>query len=208
MDDLLITPGGAKVLRAMIVSCGNSGCFEAIRDLEAVSKDLPLSAVALDADGNWRMSVFQRLGWFAADENLKLLDIFDIARYFGGQLHIEIIERLADHAGLGQFFGREIGLVTHVLLPLDGTKYQNGSFKLNFNKSIVFNPQEKGVPCYHLGVIVNIPLTKEQKNAILTEQATSKTFMSALRKTSGKTIEPPSEYLAALNCTVEKSRKN
>jgi len=208
MKDLLITPGAAKVLREMIVCCGNSGCFEAIKVLKTVKKNVRFNKVALDKDGNWRMSVFQRLGWFATDENLSILDTSDIASYFGGRLHIEIIERLADHAGLGRYLGRNIGLVTHVLLPLSkDLSYHNGSFELKFTNPIILNPKEEGTPCYHLGTVAHIPLSKKEVAVILAKQLASPPFKRSLAKISGQTIVPPPEYLIALNCTATKAAR-
>jgi uncharacterized protein (DUF3820 family) len=202
----MITPDGAKVLRAMIVSCGSAGCFEAVKNLEAVTETVPLSSVGMDASGHWLMAAFSRLKDFAVDEGVVELDTFDVARYFGGAMHIRIMDAISDHAGMGQYLGPYVGLVSHVLMPLTGGIYQNGALVVDLGgKYLTFNPNEKGVPCYHLGVVVNIPLSKEEVAIILADQAKSKAFTSAIAKLKGPII-PPDDYFQALTCTVNKSK--
>jgi hypothetical protein len=203
----MITPAGAKVLRAMIVSCGSAGCFEAVKNLEAVAETSPLATVGMDAQGHWLMAAFSRLKDFAVDEGIGELDTFDIARYFGGAMHIRIMDAISDHAGMGQYLGPYVGLVSHVLMPLTDGVYRNGKLLVDFGgKYLTFNPEEPGVPCYHLGVVVNIPLTKAEVEVILEAQANSETFTSAIAKLKGPII-PPDDYFQALTCTVQKAAK-
>ena len=207
MSDIMITPGGAKVLRAMIVSCGSAGCFAAIKLIEAVTEPVALTSVGLDASGHWHMAAFSRLKDYAVDRGLTLLDTYDIARYFGGQAHIDIIHAIADHAGLGEYLGPYVGLVSHVLLPLKEGAYRNVDLRVDFDaRAIVVNPEDSGVPCYHLGAIVNIALSPKQVAEILAEQRKSEAFVTAVKKIKGP-IVPPEEYWEALNCTVKTARE-
>ena len=201
----MITPGGAAVLRAMIVSCGSVGCLTSIDLLGKVTKPVTLASLGLDDDGHWRMAAFSRLKDFAVDAGIESLDTFDVARYFGGNTHIEIFRRLPE-AGLGKFLGPYAGLVTHVLLPLsaDGT-YQNGKMKVSFSGDIpTYSPSAKGVSCYHLGTISRIPLTEAEIAAVKAEQAASEPFVTAVAKIKGP-IVLPENYLTALTCTVNKA---
>ncbi len=202
-----ITPRAAKVLGSMIVTCGTSGCFEAFHRLAGARSQVALSEIGTDGEGNWLMSVFQRLKWYAADESLEVLDTADIVRYFGGTLHIRIMEAISDHAGLGRYLGKNVGLVTHVLLPLKRRSYANEGYLITFARALELNPDDKGRPFYHLGAIVNIPVTKSVVNEVLEMQSKSEAFMSALSRIDGMTIEPPAEYLAGLNCTSIKSKE-
>jgi hypothetical protein len=189
----------------MIVSCGSAGCFEAVKNLEGVTKTVPLTSVGMDKQGHWLMAAFSRLKDFAIEENVSNLDTFDIARYCGGAMHIRIMDAISDHAGMGQYLGPYVGLVSHVLMPLTDGVYRNGKLMVDFGgKYLTFNPEEPGVPCYHLGVVVNIPLTEAEVAVILDAQAKSKTFTSAIAKLKGPII-PPDDYFQALTCTVEKA---
>lgn len=203
-----ISPGGAKALRAMIVTCGSSGCFEAVRRLDAVDKPTSLVSLGQDKDGNWLMAAFQRLQWYAADRGLKTIEVADIVRYFGGSLHIEIMERIADHAGLGGYLGRDVGLVTHILLPLQENAYSNEGYIVRFRDplNLSFGPLQRGLLFYHLGAVVRLDVSKRVAEEILAEQADSEAFMGALSRLDGQTIVPPKEYLEALNCTITKAK--
>jgi hypothetical protein len=200
--EIVITPRGAKCLRAMILSCGTAGCFEAIKMLESVSQKTSLTEIGLDKSGEWRMSAFQRLQWYANDKEIKKFDAEEIVRYFGGTLHIEIMERIANHAGLGQYLGKDVGLVTHVLLPLQDGKYQNAGHTLEFENFIHLNPKEPGKSFYHLGAVVNVEVNSKVVRDILAEQARSEIFIKSLEKISGTVIKPPKEYLAGLKSTT------
>lgn len=201
---IMITLGAAKVLLGMITSCGNYGCFRAIENLRQVTGTVSLASVGME-DGQWLMAAFSRLKEFAVEEGITTLDTFDVARYFGGNMHIEIFRRHPS-AGLGEYLGPYAGLVSHVLLPLDPDMvYRNAGFEVGFaGYEINYNPKEKGVPCYHLGVVVNIPLTKHQVEVIKAEQKASKPFIEALSKLKGP-IVPPTEYYKALTCTLRKA---
>ena len=205
--DIKITPKGAKVLRSMIVSCGTAGCFEAIKRLDALKEVTDLSEIGVDEKGEWRMSVFQRLKWYAEDKKIEIFEVEDIVRYFGGNLHIEIMDRIADHAGLGSYLGKDVGLVAHILLPLENNAYSNQGNIINFENSVVLNPEEKGRPFYHLGAMINIDVADDVVRDILKEQANSDVFMKSLEKIDGQTIVLPDKYLKGLSCTAEKSNK-
>ena len=202
-----ISSGAAKVLRAMIVSCGSSGCFEAVRDLANVDEKVSIEEIGLDKSGNWKMAVFQRLLWYAREEKIEEFSTFDMVCYFAGNLHIEIMSRISDHAGLGEYLGKDIGLVTHVLLPLEGDVYNNAGYSVRFKKAVEVNPKEKGYPCYHLGLIVNVDITQDQVARIKKIQAKNKDFVFALSKIKGA-VSPPDEYFKALNCTFISASKN
>jgi hypothetical protein len=201
---ILITPGGARVLRAMIVSCGTAGCFDSIKRLENVKVRVPLTAVGQDAEGNWQMAAFSRLKNFAVEEGITVLDTYDVIRYFGGSFHINIMVRLSGHAGLGQYLGSSVGLVSHVALPLEDGVYENAGHRLEFENYIVVNPSSEGHPFYHLGLVVHVPITQAQVKAIKAEQESSVEFVEALSKIK-QPIVPPDEYWEALNCTVKKA---
>ncbi len=78
--DLQITKEAAVVLRSMIVTCGSTGCFEAMKALDAVNNEASLLEIGLDKNGNWRMSVFQRLQWYASENNIGRFEKEDIAK--------------------------------------------------------------------------------------------------------------------------------
>lgn len=201
----MITPQGAKVLRGMIVSCGSAGCFEAIRLLEGIRVRVPLTAVGLDQSGNWRMAAFSRLKDYAVAEGIRVLDAWEVIHYFGGRHHIDIMERIADHAGIGQYLGPHAGLVSHVALPLADGLYQNNEHTLSFGGQLLeYNPDEEGIPFYHLGVVVRVPLTNDQLSRIKAEQLESEAFTRALTKIADPIVPPP-EYWEALTCTVRKA---
>lgn len=201
----MITALGAKALRAMIVSCGQAGCFRAIELLEAVTEDVPLNSIGIDEAGKWRMAAFARLSDYAQERGLGVLDYINVVEYFAGAKHIDIFSRTPD-AGMGKYVGPYAGLVSHVLLPLDSDlTYRNSKYKVGFDGHTVhFNPEETGVPCYHLGVVVNFPLTSQEVAKIKAEQLSAEPFRRALEKISDP-IVPPVEYWEALNCTVAKA---
>jgi hypothetical protein len=205
LTDIILTVEAAKVLVALIASCGTLGCKTSIGLLKSVSQDVSLASIGLDENGGWRMGVFSRLFEFSKERDLKKIDTSELVSYFSGTFHIEYFRRHPG-AGLGNYIGPDAGLVTHVLLPLDSDfVYRNQGFELSLGKEAVFyNKKEVGIPCYHLGVIINLPISEHQKEVILAEQANSKPFMAALAKVKGP-IVPPADYLIALRETVNSS---
>lgn len=201
---LRITLGAVKLLRAMVVSCGNIDCFEAIKVLESVGQTIDFDVIAKVPDYTYRLKAFERLEKYARDNSLEVLEAYDVAAYFGGDFHISIMDEFTAHAGLSRYFGESVGLVTHVLLPLTGTTYTNHEFNVSFKGAYCLNPEEDGVPCFHLGLIVNVPLTKNQVHKILEAQYVNSIFRTYLEQLP-PTIEIPKEYFIALNCLVDRS---
>lgn len=203
--DPTIDSKAALVLRQLILTCGSAGCFESMKRLEAVKGATSLAEIGRDDDGHWRMSVFQRLLWYANEHRLERFEVDDLVRYFGGTLHIDIMDRLADHAGLGQYLGRDVGLVTHVLLPLSGNSYSNGGYSVSFDNLLELNPEEGGARFYHLGAVLNIPVNPGVIRDIELEQFGSEAFVRSLQRLNGQTIRVPDDYLKGLSCTSEKA---
>jgi hypothetical protein len=204
MDTLVLAPSGAKVLRAMIISCGNRECFKAAEILDSVTAEMPFLEVALNKEGAWHMKAHERLYNFCQKKKIRTINAFEAAWYFGGSEHIEIMKRYGGHAGLGEFLGADAGLVSHTLLPLGSELiYENSGKKIQFQKFVDLGGD--GVPCFHLGVVVRIPLSESEVSVIKDEQSANKDFMNALLK-CGDTIVPPHEYFEALNCTATSAR--
>jgi len=204
MSKLRITLDAVKLLRSMVVSCGNIECFTAIKVLESVGDTVDFDVIAKVPDYTYRLKAFERLEKYAADNRLDVLDVYDVAAYFGGDFHISIMDEFTAHAGLARYFGEAAGLVTHVLLPLSDSKYINHEFTVVFRNTYCINPSEAGVPCFHLGLVVNVPLTAEQVQSILDMQYRNKTFTGYLVETP-KVIDIPKEYYTALNCLVDRT---
>jgi hypothetical protein len=167
--------------------------------LGAVKDTVPYDSIARIEGYGYRLRVFERLQHYANEQGLTTLDVGDVARYFGGVLHINIMAEHAGHAGLARFLGEAAGLVTHVLLPLEGKTYRNAGCEIVFENVCELNPGEPGVPCFHLGVVVNVPLAPTEVREILEAQASSKVFTDYLREV-GPIVRIPKEYYYALNC--------
>ena len=204
MPKLQITLGGIQLLRSMIVSCGNFDCFEAIAVLESVEGTVDFDTIAKIPNYSYRLKAFERLEKYAEENKVSTLGVYDVAAYFGGDFHINIMDEFSAHAGLARYFGESAGLVTHVLLPLTGNKYINHEFEIEFLGTYCINPDQNGVPCFHLGLVVNVPLTAEQVQTILETQYQNKVFRGYLKEMPRKLNIPP-EYYTALNCLVLKS---
>ncbi len=117
------------------------------------------------------------------------------------------MERISEKAGLGSYLGKDIGLVTHILLPLKGNQYVNEIYEITFRNNVILNSKGEGKPFYHLGAIVCIDVGNDIIEEILKTQIKSNAFIKALKKINGQVIDLPKEYLEGLNCTVNKSRK-
>lgn len=204
MSNLRITLDAVKLLRSMVVSCGNIECFEAIKVLESVDNTVDFDTIAKVPNYSYRLKAFERLEKYAAEKKLNVLAVYDVAAYFGGDFHISIMDEFTAHAGLARYFGEAAGLVTHVLLPLSESKYINHEFEVEFRNTYCINPREIGVPCFHLGLVVNVPLTAKEVQSILEVQYKNQTFLGYLAATP-EVIDIPHEYYTALNCLVSKS---
>jgi hypothetical protein len=147
--------------------------------------------------GSWLKPVFGSLKAYAVKEGYHNLGVREVARYFGGQHHIEGMIRKAYRSNIGILLGFEAGLVLDVLLPLIGGEYRNGPWRLDMGDYIVANPDKPGIPCYHRGLVVNIDLLPEDVLEILEEQRHSKEFAEAINRLKGP-IKLPEEYLEAL----------
>jgi hypothetical protein len=206
-SNLQITKSACWLLRAMIVSCGNINCFEAMKNLEGVEGTVNYESIAKIPEYSYRLKAFERLEKFAELNNLTTIDLFDVAMYFGGDYHISVFEDFAHEGVLARYLGEvgeHFGLVGHVLLPLERNCYMNKEFEFEIEGAFVINPDEAGVPCFHLGLIVNIPLADSQVNKLLEVQYNNETFHYHLEKLPKK-IHIPREYFTALNCIAERS---
>lgn len=206
MDSLQITKPAAELLRSMIVSCGNINCFEAMDVLENVSNTVEYDSIAKIPEYSYRLKAFERLEKYAELNHLSRIDVYDVAMYFGGEYHISVFDDFAHEGVLARYLGEvgeDFGLVGHVLLPLVGMKYVNREFEIEIQGAFCINPGEPGVPCFHLGLIMNVPLELEQAKKILDTQYHNAVFLDHLRRLP-KTITIPKEYFHALNCIVEK----
>jgi hypothetical protein len=204
MKDLLITPAGAHLLRSMVVSCGSVNCVETMRLLEQVGETTELGPLAKIEGYGYRLKAFERIYRFAAEQNLEIINAYEMAWYFGSNLHIKIMSENAGHAGLARFLGEAAGLVTHVLLPLnEQNEYVNADKRVKFNNVFYVNKNEPGIPCFHLGVVVNVPITKEQADSILREQANNSVFVEYLKELPDE-INIPTEYYEAVYCLAKK----
>jgi hypothetical protein len=204
MPKLQITLPAARLLRAMIVSCGNIDCFEAIKVLEKVDDTIDFDDISKIPDYSYRLKAFERLEKYAEDNRLTALSVYDVAAYFAGDYHISIMDEFSAHAGLARYFGESAGLVTHVLLPLVGTKYINQEYEIEFRNTYCINPDEPGIPCLHLGLVVNVDITQPEVRTILDGQYNNKIFREYLSETPA-VIDIPKEYYTALNCLAIRS---
>lgn len=195
--NIVMIPEGAKVMQAMIGSCGDIlDCKQMMAALAMVAKETPIEELGQRPDGSWRPA-FERLKAFAQKNKLTSLGAFEVAWYFGSAFHADIMLR-GGYRKLGDFLGFEKGLVAHLLLPLNDQKeYRNSGYKLSFANTIEVNPEDSGTPCYHLGYLVRVPLAEEQIERIIKDQSQNKFFMKALQKISGSTIKTPDEIVEA-----------
>jgi hypothetical protein len=99
MKDLLITPAAAKLLRSMVVSCGSSNCFETMRLLDEVEETTELEPIAKIEGYGYRLKAFERIYRFAREQNLEVIDVFEMAWYFGSNLHIQIWPKMRGMQG-------------------------------------------------------------------------------------------------------------
>jgi hypothetical protein len=162
----------------------------------------PLSDFIDKESGSWLKPVFGSLKAFAIKEGRHVLGVRDVARYFGGQHHIEGMIRKAYRSNIGILLGYDAGLVLDVLLPLTEGEYRNGPWRLDVGDFVIANPEKPGTPCYHRGLVVNIELLPEDVLEILEEQRNSKEFAEAMNRLQSP-IMLPEEYLEALrlSCT-------
>lgn len=193
-----LLPDGAGVMKGMIGSCANIlECERTIADLAAVTAPVPLRQVGERPDGTWR-SAFKRLDGFAAANNLESLGAFEVAWYFGSAKHVEIMQRSGGYRRFGDSLGFAKGLVSHVLLPLnEALEYQNLGCTVRFENLVDPQPSAQGVPCYHLGYVIRIPLSAEQVQQIKADQASSGEFVEALKRIKDPIKTPEAEYQAA-----------
>jgi len=199
MKSRMIDPGGARALETMVLSCGNIvDCQEMMRKLSNVRVTVPLEAIGTRSDGTW-YTPFWRLNEFAHEWGIEKIGAYEVVAYFGSGKHAEIMQG-AGAAKIGQYLGQDIGLVTHVAMPLgEDLVYRNGDRELRFANHLDLGGQ--GVPIYHLGAIVRLPISPEQVEAILEEQRTSPLFWEALKRISRTEIELPPEYLEGVCLT-------
>lgn len=199
--DIIINKKGAKVLAAMITSCGSLDCRETTKLLMTVEEPVDLLSVGMKENGMWRLAAFERIYRFCQKHNLSELSEWEIAWYFGSDFHVEEMLR-GGYRKLGDYLGYDIGLVAHLLLPLEkDLSYLNLDKKITFEDMLFLNPEEEGVSCYHLGLVVNIPLTDAQVAKIKESQGSSREFKESLLKISNS-IRPPRNYLEGLKCTA------
>lgn len=205
VNNLKITPQAASFLRAMIVSCGNPDCFETVKLLEQIKIKSDYLSLAQKENSAWRMSAFRRLYEFALLKKVSVIDLNLVIWYFGGDFHIEIMSRLGGHAGLGQYLGSSVGLVTHVLLPLDNNDcYRSNDYVIKFKNYLDLGGT--GERFYHLGVIIAAPAEKGVIKKIKEEQSQNFIFQQALKKIKDP-VKIPDDYFAALNCTARVFKK-
>jgi|GEM_PF-1747379 len=204
-----ITCEAAKLIRSMVVSCGSTGCVATMKLLDSQTGTVPYDSISKIEGYSYRLKVFERLQHYANQEGLKTIEVADVARYFGGTLHIDIMCEHASHAGLARFLGEAAGLVTHVFLPLEGRTYRNAGQEIIFENTYELNPGKPGVPCFHLGVVINVPISASVVREILAEQAGSEAFVDYLKEIDS-TIVIPEQYYYALNCLAHKedSKRN
>jgi len=205
-----IAEKAAKLTRSMIVSCGSIGCVATMALLDQVQGTVPYDSIARIEGYGYRLKVFERLQYYANQQGLETIEVADVARYFGGRLHIDIMCEHAGHAGLARFLGEAAGLITHILLPLEENVYRNAGREIVFEDAYTLNPRESGIPCFHLGVIINVPIEATVAKEILAEQAASPAFVDYLAQVDS-VVRIPNQYYQALNCLatgeeVSKSR--
>jgi hypothetical protein len=201
----MIDPLGARALASMVLSCGNiTDCQEMMRKLSVISVTVPLDAIGIRADGTW-YTPFRRLHDFASEWGIKKIGAYEVVAYFGSDNHAQIMQG-AGAAKIGQYLGQDVGLVCHVAMPLDkDLVYRNKEATLSFTNFLDLGGS--GVPIYHLGAIVRLPIGPEQIEAVLGEQRESKLFWEALSRISGSEIELPPEYLEGVCLTNEAAAK-
>lgn len=199
--DILVNKKGAKVLAAMITSCGSLDCRETTKLLLAVEDSVTLFSVGMKEDKMWRLAAFERIYRFCQKHKITELGEWEIAWYFGSDFHVDEMLR-GGYRKLGDYLGYDKGLVAHILLPLnESLEYENLGKKVLFEDMLFLNPGEEGIPCYHLGLVVNIPLSQDQVKKIKESQADSKEFKESLLKITDS-IKPPRNYLEGLKCTA------
>jgi hypothetical protein len=194
---IYLNPDAARLVREMLGSCGNQSCDEVMAKLGLARVPISLTGFMDRESGSWMKPVFGSLQGYARTEGLYSLGVREVARYFGGKHHIEAMIRKASRSNLGMILGLDAGLVLDVLLPLVDGEYHNGRWQLDMGDFIVANPKEEGVPCYHRGLVVNLPLTPDDVIEILGEQQASEEFAAAIERLKGPIVLPP-EYLEAL----------
>lgn len=201
MKRVFLTPQGARALETMVLSCGNiADCRDMMRKLSHIRANVSLDAIGRLPSGRWYVP-FERLYAFSLDWGIERIGAYEVVAYFGSNKHAEIM-RGAGAAKIGQYLGQDVGLVAHVAMPLDGDLvYRNCGHELRFTNHLDLGGQ--GVPIYHLGAIVRLPLDPEQVKAILDEQRNSQLFWEALMRISGTEIELPAEYLEGVCLTNE-----
>lgn len=206
MSKLRITSDAVRLLRSMIVSCGNINCFEAMKVLDSVDETVDYDLIAKVPNYSYRLKAFERLEKYAEMNHLETIELFDVACYFGGDYHISLMDEFAAHAVLARYLGEvgeAFGLVSHVLLPLEGTTYKNHEYQFDIQGAFHIDPSSPGIPCFHLGLIVNVPITEKQKDEILEVQYHNEVFREHLAELP-PVINIPKEYYQALNCIAEK----
>lgn len=198
----MLNPRGAGLLYWMLGSCGGDSCSPAMAKLKITKVSTALSSFTDSESGQWLKPVFGALQGYAIDEGISQLGAREVARYFGSQRHIDAMVPKVTHqqSSLAVMMGWDAGLVLDVLLPLIDGHYQNGGVDLDLGDYVVVNPDDKGVPCYHRGLVVNLPLTPRDVMKILEEQHRSHIFMEALRRLKSP-VKLPAEYLEALRLT-------
>lgn len=191
-------------MSAMMEICGMVDCRPVVDAVRNAKGKVALSEIGAMPDGKLYQP-FDRLNTYAQANDLMELGTNEVAAYFGSGLHAEIMLR-GGYRRLGQYLGRELGLVTHMLLPIseDGV-YKNGGYVLKFDNLIM--PKKEDFPLFcHLGVGVRFDLTKQEIQAILADQLRSKALVRALKKVNGQTVVIPDEYRKAVESTMKADR--
>lgn len=202
---IYLDPDAARFVREMLSSCGNKSCDEAMSKLGLARAPISLSSFIDRESGSWMKPVFGSLQGFANDEGLYSLGVREVVRYFSGKHHIEAMIRKATHAepgisNISVLMGLDAGLVLDVLLPLNDGHYRNGGYDIDLGEFVTVNPDVPGVPCYHRGLVVNVPLAPAEVADILGEQSRVADFMAALSRLKSP-IQLPPNYLEALRLT-------
>ena len=200
-----LTPDGAKLVHAMLGSCAADSCDVAMSRLSLVRVSTALQVFTDPESGSWQKPVFGSLQAYALAEGYYELGVKEVARYFAGRHHIEAMIRKATHtepgiSNISVLMGLDAGLVLDVLLPLNDGHYQNGGHDLDLGEFVVVSPESSGVPCYHRGLVVKVPLSPAEVADILEEQGQVAEFMAALSRLKSPVQLPPN-YLEALRLT-------
>lgn len=199
MKEIFLAPDGARVIDSMVLSCGNIVDCEVMRHrLKYIRVNVPLDAIGKGQNGVW-FGPFLRLFEFCQNQTpkIELIDGFQVVRNFAGDAHATHVLRSGSYIKFGQFLGEDLGVLTHIALILD----KNHTFRIENREVKIKNYVDlggNGIPVYHLGTVVRVPLTDEQVTQIKSEQRQSKTLWKYLGRANGKTVTLTPETLAAI----------